>query len=143
MVKDGLLTLPPITLGPWKKTDANLELTENKGVTIIFERSEIINIPGTFNIVLSQLTKNIKLRIEHPNNIRHELKEWFDPRAQGFQPSAGGRYYTLDGIVLPGQSVSVQFWRKEDEQPPASAPSPPPPVKKSSLKFRRITSAAW
>lgn len=130
-VKNGLLTLDPITLGAWKKTDARFELTENPGVRIIFERSEIIHIPGEYSVVLSQLTKNIKLRVEHPDNIRHELKEWFDPRVEGFQPAAGGRYYTMDGVVLPGQSVSVQFWRKDDEQPPSPAPTPTPPVKNS------------
>lgn len=130
-VKDGLLTLDPITLGAWKKTDDKFELTENAGVRIIFERSEISHIPGAYSVVLSQLTKNIKLRIEHPDNIRHELKEWFDPRVGGFQPAAGGRYYTLDGVVLPGQSVNVQFWRKDDERPPSQTPAPTQPAKNS------------
>ena len=110
LVKDGLLTMPPITLGPWKRTDARSELTENAGVRIIFERSEIINIPGTYNLVLAELTKGVKLEIEHSDNIQHELKEWFDSGSKGYQPAAAGKYYNLDGVVLPGQSVSIQYW---------------------------------
>ena len=110
MVKDGLLTMPPITLKSWKKTDAKSELTENSGIRIIFERSEIINIPGTYNLVLAELTKGVKLEIEHSDSIQHELKEWFDSGSKGYQPAAGGKYYNLDGVVLPGQSVSVQYW---------------------------------
>ena len=120
LVKDGLLTLPPINLQAWKKTDAKSELTENSGVRLIFDRSEIISIPGTYTVILSNLTRDINLEIDHPDNIQHELKEWFDRGSKGFELT-GGRYYTLNDIVLPGQSVSVQFWRQE----PAPKSTPP------------------
>lgn len=125
MVNNGRLTLPPITLNAWKKTDAKSELTENKPVRVIFERSEIINIPGSYTVIMSALTKGAELEIDCPDNIQHELKEWFERGAKGFE-SAGGKYYTLDGVILPGQSVSVQFWRSDlPSQVPSKSSSDP------------------
>lgn len=131
MVKDGLLTLPPVNLNAWKKTDARSELSENSGIRIIFERTEIINIPGSYNVVLSELTKDITLEIEHPDSVRHELKEWFERGSQGFK-FLGGWYYKLNGIVLPGQSISVHFWRIDKPDPTSHVPLNP--TKKTRYK---------
>lgn len=124
-VVDGKLNLPPVTLKPWKKTDEKSELTENTGVHVVFERSEILNIPGTYTVVVSELTKGAELEIDCPRNVQHQLKEWFDRGTQGFQPvgSTFSYQYKLDGIILPGQTVSVQFWRPDA---PTFTPSPTP-----------------
>jgi hypothetical protein len=112
LVKNGLLTLPLINLNEWKKTEPEYELQTNKGTDIIFERSEIINLPGAYSTVLSGLTKNIRLQIETADDIQFELKEWFVSNGKGFEKT--GNYFIYNGVALPGQSISVQFWRKSD-----------------------------
>lgn len=104
MVKDGLLTLYPVTVQPWHKGDA---------VHIITERTEIINIPGEYNNTLSQLTKGVKLYIEAPPEIEYRLKEWFDRGGQEFQVT--GKYNVLHSIVFPGQSINIQFRRASNK----------------------------
>lgn len=121
--EDGLLTLPFVTLHPWAGLDADLRSATGPGVKFIFERTEIINIPGSYNTVLSQITKGVKLEIEHPEDyMGHRLKEWFDRGGQPFKPT-GDRHYSFDGIVLPGQSISVQFFAKKPLDAQAFSPS--------------------
>jgi hypothetical protein len=79
-------------------------------VHFIFERSEIIYIPGSYDVVLSELTKGIKLEIELPQGVTHRVKEWFDRGGEQFR-RVGEQEYVLEDVVLPGQSVSVQFFR--------------------------------
>lgn len=123
LVPDGLLSLPPVTLNPWYGMDDNSKPPGNSGIRFIFERSEIVNIPGSYSTVLSQLTKGVRLEVEHPDNIVHKLKEWFDRGGQPFR-SAGDKYYNLEGMVLPGQGISVQFSRTDKSiMAPGSSPS--------------------
>lgn len=107
IVEKGLLTLKDIPVKPWPRHDSDSSQSENTGIRIVTERSEIIYLPGTYNIVLSQLTKGVKVHIDSPPDIEHTLKRWFNRGGQDFQPA--GKYHNYSGIVLPGQSVSFQF----------------------------------
>lgn len=123
LIKEGLLTLPPVTVQPWHKGEA---------VHIVTERVEIINVPGAYSNVLSQLTKGVKLYIEAPPEIEYRLKEWFDRGGQEFQ--VAGKYNFLHSIVLPGQSISLQFRRSSDKPvtsslKPSVSPRPLRPVR--------------
>jgi len=115
LVKNGYLRLPKIPLNAWKKTDPAYELQSNNGTDIIFERSEIINVPGEYNTVFSGLTKDVRLQIDPADDIQFGLKEAFDANSKGFEKT--GNFYIYKGIVLPGQCLSVQFWHKNGSQP--------------------------
>jgi len=106
MVEKGLLTLKDITVKPWPKREDS-QTKQNMAVRIITERTELVYIPGSYNIVFSHLTKGVKVYVDAPPNIEHNLKQWFDRGGKDFQPA--GKYHIFDGVVLPGQSLSLNF----------------------------------
>lgn len=118
---DGLVTLPPVALQPWPREISD---PHNKGIHMVFKRTEIINVPGQHVIVLSELTDRVKLIIDAPDfNIK--LKRWFDRRREDFK-AVGKSNFDFNGIVFPGQSINVQFnWQaappKQTSQKPARA----------------------
>lgn len=124
MVKDGSIALPKVTINPWHEMGSHSPSQGNAGIRFVFERSEIINIPGSYSTVLSQLTKGVRLEVKHPSTMEHKLKEWFDRGGLPMQP-AGDNYYELDAIVLPGQSISVQFSRAGSSAINSAPPNSP------------------
>lgn len=120
MVEKGLLTLKDITVKPWPRREEP-QMKQNSAMRIITERTELVYIPGSYNIVFSHLTQGIKVYIDAPPNIEHNLKQWFDRGGKDFQPA--GKYHIFDGIVLPGQSLSLNF-RPIDKATTSSPKSP-------------------
>jgi hypothetical protein len=120
MIDKGLLTLKDVTVKPWPRRE-DAQTKQNSAVRIVTERTELVYIPGSYNIVFSHLTKGVRVYIDAPPNIEHNLKQWFDRGGKDFQPA--GKYHIFDGIILPGQSLSLNF--KLVDKPATPAPKSP------------------
>jgi hypothetical protein len=137
MVDKGHLKLAdPIYLKPWPNRNPGSEPKERSAVRITTRRAEIVNIPGSYNIVLGELTKGIRVRImDHPADVNVEIKRWYTSRAQEFEKEGKDERYH-PGVVLPGQSISLRFWKEEsanaapaqDAAPAASPVTIPTPA---------------
>ena len=113
-ITDGTLTLPAEKLYPWPGLE-NSGSKQGPPTHFIFERSEIVYVPGSYTVVLSQNTHGVKLEVEVPPDMKHKLKEWFERGGQHFEP-AGDKEYSFKDFVLAGQSISVQFSRLNQTQ---------------------------
>lgn len=119
MVEQGLFKdKQPTPLKPWPPREVYAD--QRTGVRISSTRTEIIHVPGTYNIVLGELTKAIRVYVETPDDIQHKFKSWFQRKGHDFRPEGNDQYF--EGIVLPGQSISIQFWNRSD-RPPAASPT--------------------
>lgn len=122
LVKDGRFTDSQTTaLRSWPKRDANSGPNEKLGVRISTVRTEIVHVPGSFHVVLGEMTKETRVRVSTPDDIQHVFKSWFVRRGRDFRPEGKDQFF--DGIILPGQSISLQFWRKSDYPAAEAAPA--------------------
>lgn len=118
-----------ISLKPWPRREGAAPPRERTAVRINTSRSEIVNVPGYYHIVLGELTKAIRvLVIEVPDDIQVEIKKSYDPKGTYFAQEGKDISYH-PGVVLPGQSISLLIKKKEPGQPtgtPTPCPSPTP-----------------
>lgn len=121
LVKQGSFTADtPATLQYWPE---KLEDRPKKALHVTTIRTEVINIPGSYHIVMGELTKGVEVSVKAPDDIEHKLKHWFARKGPDFKER--GVYHKLDGIILPGQGLTFQFSKKADAKPAAPPAAPP------------------
>jgi hypothetical protein len=125
MVEKGSLKVTDkIVLKPWPKDDTSSAARQRAAVRITTRRTEIVYVPGSYNIVVAELTKGVRVRIiEYPDDICPEIKSWYQVKAQEFENVAKDEKYN-PGVILPGQSISLRFWKKPDCPDKAAGPTP-------------------
>jgi hypothetical protein len=116
MVTDGLFEDQRRThLNPWPQREVYAQ--HKTGVRIKTKRTELINIPGSYTLVLGELTKAIRVQAEVPPDMQYKFKSSFQRKGHDFRLEGTEQYF--DGIVLPGQSITLQFWDKSASLPSA------------------------
>lgn len=127
MVCNGRLEVTDgIHLKPWPTREGAAESRERSAVRINVKRSEIVYVPGSYHIVLGELTKNIRVRVEEvPDDIEVEIKRSYDPKGKYFEQEGKDEMFH-SGVVLPGQSINLLIKKKEPGKP-SVAPTPCPP----------------
>jgi len=89
---------------------------ENKPVRIVSERYEIVSTPGQYSFILPVLTTRLPESEAHtvtviveevPDDISVEVNTFWS--GHKFVPSADKKTWTFDGIMLPGQGLSVML----------------------------------
>jgi hypothetical protein len=114
-------------LNPWPQKDG--DGGQKTGVRIRNVRTEIIYIPDTYTLTLGELTKSIRVHVQTEDGIEHKFKSWFQRNGDDFEPEGNEQYF--EGIALPGQSISIQFFNKQEQTaaPPKSLAAPPAQTK--------------
>lgn len=108
-------------------TSVNLEPRGKKPIQIVTRRSEKTYLPGTYNLIMGEMTKGITLHLlEIPDNVEASVN--LRPHTEYGRPLEVGKPLTedfKDTILLPGQGIEFRFINKENvPQPNTSASSP-------------------
>ncbi len=84
--------------------------TLKRPVQISTERYEIVGLPGTYTLVLPEIvTGPIKVSVVEPLPEGVEIEVQTGWSLHRFEPDANKRVWTLNGIMLPGQSIIMLF----------------------------------
>jgi hypothetical protein len=110
----------PLNSWPQKDGDAG----QKAGVRIRSVRTEIIYIPMTYTLTLGELTKSIRVHVQTADEIDHKFKSWFQRKGHDFQPEGNEQFF--EGIALPGQSISLQFFERGQTAAAPKTPAAPP-----------------
>jgi hypothetical protein len=87
----------------------NIELQSQNPLHVVVRRSEITNKPGTYHLILPELTQGIKVYFDEvPSDIDPDVKIWSDKGFATLQPAGNGIWY-FEGVMLPGQALSFRF----------------------------------
>jgi hypothetical protein len=132
-----------VALNPWPRGDSNSKPRELQGVRITTRRTEIINVPGTYNVVLGELTKGNRVRVlEFPDEVEVEIKTSYTPQGLKFEKEGKHEEYHA-GVLLPGHGIHLKISLKDGQTTfnsaaptptPAAAPTPEASVKKKPRK---------
>jgi hypothetical protein len=89
-----------------------VELESQNPLRVVVRRTEITNKPGTYHLILSELTQGIKVYFDSlPSDVDADVKIWSDKGFAHLQPAGNGIWY-FDGVMLPGQALSFRFKNK-------------------------------
>lgn len=83
---------------------------EKPPMRIVTVRRELINVPGEYDITMSELTEGrVSLAIDElPGDIEPRVEFITDRADKKTTPPLGNRW-VFDGIMLPGQGIELQF----------------------------------
>lgn len=102
-----------VTLNPWPTSESATTPRELQGKRITAQRTEIVDIPGSYSLVLSELTKGIRVHIvDQPEGVEVTMKDWFTARGLKFEQEGKKEQYHA-GVLLPGQGIHLRLSLKE------------------------------
>lgn len=96
--------------GKFTVNDIDVNPVSEQPVHIEVVRSEVIYLPGNYDIAMSELTDGIRLHIDGGDEFKGAVKIWSDKGDA--QLSAAGDMWNFDGVMFPGQEVTVRFTKK-------------------------------
>jgi hypothetical protein len=110
---------------------------ENVPVHITTERYEIVNVPGSYNLIMPELVARpldpkaptITISVDSlPPDIEAKVDTYYAPHRFD-RPDQGKNFWVFDSIMLPGQGLTVVF---APRCAPAAPQSPGQPAESGS-----------
>jgi hypothetical protein len=97
IVKDGIVTV-----------DVEVGGRKDPGVRILTKRLELTNVPGSYNLFMTELTKGLRLRVgRFPEDVEIDVK--IRPEGNWEKVTAAGNEWTYDELMLPGTGIEIKL----------------------------------
>ncbi|MEN6537296.1 MAG: hypothetical protein ABFD89_26825 [Bryobacteraceae bacterium] len=87
-----------------------VEPRDGRPVHVHSKRSELVYIPGSYNLYSPEFSKGLRVFSECPADV--DVEVWVRPLGEGSDIKRGTNTWTCDQLLLPGQGVEIKFLRK-------------------------------
>jgi hypothetical protein len=89
--------------------DVTQELSHAKSVRIVTRRREITSVPGSYYLIIPELTKGFRLTIDRvPEGVDADVRV-YSVSAES-RMTRTGMTWDFDGVILPGQAIRMRNW---------------------------------